>query len=293
MRCSHRMGGPPAHLVVADADGVERHVPIFDQLFVGRECAGIGESRRFVIDDPEISRTHFEIRLDIGADQAFLIDISSNGTTVNGVRLQRAVLLPIKPGDEIRIGDVLLNFRSQRFTTVKRVGPKSTQRRIEKTAVVMVVGDAVNFSTISQATDDGIMARSLQTLWHQLGGVLRAHQGTLNYFAGDALVAIWEVQRFSNAAALAIEFALAANRLVEERGSELPLRDPDGAPIRMGWGVVQGMAALAAVTVGRRGDRRRDQRGVSFVRARRPSRASGGAGNQQCARRRDERIHLG
>jgi adenylate cyclase len=242
-----RTDGPPAYLVVADADGLERSVPILDQLFIGRECAGISESRRFVIDDPEISRTHLEIRLDIAADQAFLIDLSSNGTKVNGVRLQRAVLLPIKPGDQIRVGDVLLIFRSQRFTTVKRVGLKSTLGRIDRTAVVMVVGDIVNYSTISQATDDGIMARSLQTLWHQLGAVLQAHQGTLSYFAGDALVAVWQVRRFSNAAALAIEFALSANRLVEERGSELPLRGPDGAPIRMGWGVVHGMAALAAI----------------------------------------------
>jgi hypothetical protein len=43
-RCSHRMGGPRAYLVVADADGVESHVPIFNQLFIVRECAGIEES---------------------------------------------------------------------------------------------------------------------------------------------------------------------------------------------------------------------------------------------------------
>jgi hypothetical protein len=36
------MGRPPAYLVVADADDVERHVPIFNQLFIVRECAGVG-----------------------------------------------------------------------------------------------------------------------------------------------------------------------------------------------------------------------------------------------------------
>lgn len=243
-----RSDEPPAHLVVVGDDGLERSEPIFDQLFVGRECAGISESRRLVIDDPEISRTHLEIRLDTAADQAFVIDTSSNGTRVNDVRIERAVLLPIKPGDEIRIGDVVLIFRSRRFTAVKRVAAKPTRARFDMTPMVMVVGDIVNYSTISQVTDEGIMARSLHTLWHQLGDVLRAHHGTLNYYAGDALFAVWEMRRFPNAAALAIEFALAANRLVEERGSELPLRGPDGAPIHMGWGVVHGMAALAAMT---------------------------------------------
>ncbi len=54
------------------------------RLFVGRECAGIRASRRLVIPDPEISRTHLEIRLHAEADQAFVIDTSSNGTLLNG-----------------------------------------------------------------------------------------------------------------------------------------------------------------------------------------------------------------
>lgn len=240
-------GEPLGYLVLGDG-GSERSVPIFDQLFVGRECAGISEPRRLVIPDPEISRTHLEIRLDAAADHAFVIDTSTNGTLVNGMRLERAVPLPIRPGDEIRIGDVALTFRSQRFTATAGVPPGRTRARISKARMVMVVGDIVNYSTISQVTDNGVMAQSLNTLWHELGGVLRAHHGTLNHYAGDALFAVWELRRFPDAAELAIDFALAANRLVEKLGPELPLRGPDGSPIHMGWGVVQGTAALAAMT---------------------------------------------
>jgi adenylate cyclase len=238
---------PPAHLVVDDGSS-ERSVPIFDQLFVGRECSGISEQRRLLIDDPEISRTHLEIRLDATADQAFVIDTSSNGTSLNGVRLERAVLLPIKPGDEIRIGNVALTFRSQRFAAVEGFDPRRTRARIGRAAMVMVVGDIVNYSTISQVTDEQIMAQSLHTLWNQIGAVLQAHRGSLNHYAGDALFAVWEVDRFPDAAERAIDFALAANRLVDDLGPELPLRGPDGSPIHMGWGVVHGMAALAAMT---------------------------------------------
>jgi adenylate cyclase len=243
-----RPGEPLGYLIVAGDGGSARSVPIFDQLFVGRECAGISEPRRLVIPDPEISRTHLEIRLDTAADQAFVIDTSTNGTLLNGVRLERAVPLPIRPGDEIRIGDVVLTFRSQRFTAVTAKAPGRTRARISRAAMVMVVGDIVNYSTISQVTDDGVMAQSLNTLWHQLGAVLRAHHGTLNHYAGDALFAVWELRRFPDAAELAIDFALAANRLVDELGPQLPLRGPDGSPIHMGWGVVQGTAALAAMT---------------------------------------------
>lgn len=238
---------PLDYLVVHDG-GSERKVPIFDQLFVGRECAGISEMRRLVIPDPEISRTHLEVRLDAATDQAFVIDTSSNGTLLNGVRLERAMPLPIRPGDVIRIGDLTLTFRSQRFTSAIRTPAPPTPARINQIAMVMVVGDIVNFSTISQVTDEGVMARSLHTLWHRLGAVLRAHHGTLSHYAGDALFAVWELGTFSDAAELAVGFALAANRIVDEVGPQLPLRAPDGKPIRMGWGVVVGMAAVAAMT---------------------------------------------
>jgi adenylate cyclase len=245
-------GGQPSeplgYLTVVDGGGSERSVPIFDQLFVGRECAGISERRRLVIPDPEMSRNHLEIRLDAAADHAFVIDTSSNGTLINGVRLERAVPQALRPGDEIRIGDVSLTFRSPLFTAVTGVAPKRTRIRISQAAMVMVVGDIVNYSTISQVTDDGVVAQSLHTLWHQLSGVLRAHHGTLNHYAGDALFAVWELSRFPNAAELAIDFALAADRLVGDLGPQLALRDPDGSPIHMGWGVVQGTASLTAMT---------------------------------------------
>lgn len=114
--------------------------------------------------------------------------------------------------------------------------------------MVIVVGDIVNYSTMSQITDEQVIAHGLHTLWHAVGGILQAHDGTLNHYAGDAIFAIWEASRFKDAADRAIDFALAANQVVDELAPKLPLRSPDGSPIRMGWGVVQGMVALAAMT---------------------------------------------
>jgi class 3 adenylate cyclase len=234
--------------VILDDGGAERQVPIVDQLFVGRECAGINRSRRLVIHDPEISRTHLEIRLDAESDQAFVIDTSTNGTLLNGIRVERAVPRPIKAGDEIQIGDISLEFRSQQFAASQAAPPRPTRTRISQAAMVMVVGDIINYSTISQVTEETVIAQSLHTLWHEVGGILQAHDGTLNHYAGDAIFAIWEASRFRDAADRAIDFAIAANQHVEEMAPTLPLRSPDGSPIRMGWGVVQGMVAMAAMT---------------------------------------------
>jgi adenylate cyclase len=238
---------PHAHLVM-HINGGEQSVPIFDQLFVGRRCSGIEEQRRLVIDDPNISRNHLEIRLDVATDRAYLIDTSTNGTLLNGMPLERAVQVPIRPNDRISIGDVELVFRSDRFNAAMLTNTSPTLARIVEQTMLMVVGDITNYSTISEVTDNQVIARSLNYLWHELGGVLRAHRGTLNHYAGDALYAVWELRTIPEANELAIDFALAANRRVEDLAPTLPLRDPNGSPIRMGWGVVQGRAAIAAMT---------------------------------------------
>ena len=43
----------------------------------------------------------------------------------------------------------------------------------------------------------------------QSPGPDRAHRGTLNHYAGDALYAVWELSALPQANALAVEFALA------------------------------------------------------------------------------------
>ncbi|MDT5147845.1 MAG: adenylate cyclase [Mycobacterium sp.] len=238
---------PQAHLVML-VNGGEKSVPIFDQLFVGRQCTGIEEQRRLVIPDRNISRNHLEIRLDAATDRAYLIDTSTNGTLLNGMPLERSVQVSLKPEDRISIGDVVLIFKSERFNAAGMTNTSPTLTRIIEETMVMVVGDITNYSTISEVTDNRVIAQSLNYLWHDLGLVLRAHRGTLNHYAGDALYAVWELRTIPKASELAIDFALAANHRVEELAPTLPLRGPDGSPIRMGWGVVQGRAAIAAMT---------------------------------------------
>jgi len=238
---------PLGYLVVGDGE-LASNVPIFGQLFVGRECVGVSEARRLVIGDPEISRNHLEIRLDPVTDQAFVIDTSTNGTSVNGMRLARGLPRRIMPNDKIQLGNVALTFRSTRFDGAGAPDALYTRARISTATMVMVVGDITNYSTIAQFTDSTVIAQSLNLLWHELGSILTAHQGTLNHYAGDALYAVWELELLPKANELAIDFALAANQRVEELGPELPLRGPDGSPIHMGWGVVRGTAALAAMT---------------------------------------------
>ena len=234
----------PAFLVVFPGTADERSVPIPDRVFVGRQCAGIEPERRVLIDDTAVSRTHLEIRLDLDRNQAYVIDTSTNGSYLNGARLGRALAEVLRPGDRITVGDTVLEFRSDRFAGESADDSGSTRTDIMQSAMMMVVGDITNYSTMSQVTDSGIVATSLQALYAELTSVLTQHRGTLSNYVGDALFAVWELKHIPAANELAIEFALAAHRRVGEVAHQLPLRGPDGGPVRMGWGVVLGPGTL-------------------------------------------------
>ena len=108
----------PAMLVMVPDGAEERSTPIYDWLVVGRHCVGIDERHRLLIDDPAVSRAHLELRLDFDRDQAWLTDFSTNGTRLNGQRIERSIPVRIKPGDRIRLGPAELEFRSRRFAAL-------------------------------------------------------------------------------------------------------------------------------------------------------------------------------
>jgi len=59
------------------------------------------------LSDAKVSTKHAELKI-LGPGANFVVDLAStNGTFVNGVRVERKSL---EPGDEIRVGDTILSF---------------------------------------------------------------------------------------------------------------------------------------------------------------------------------------
>lgn len=260
----------PATLVLAPDRAEERSTPVYDRLVVGRECAGVDEQHRMLVEDPLVSRTHLEVRLDLGLDQAWLTDLSTNGTRLNGQRLERSVAVRIKPGDRIRLGGVELQFRSRRFEVPPgaampgagspgSVRELKTVREVTVTEMAMVVGDVVGFSTIAETTDDRVLLENIDRLYAELRQILARHHGTLSNYVGDAFFATWEVlplpgksvpddaARAATAGA-AVAFTVEAAEQMPRIAAGLDLRDPSGGPLRMGWGVALGAAAVSQLT---------------------------------------------
>jgi adenylate cyclase len=187
----------PAILVVSPDKADRRLVPVYDRLVVGRVCAGIDEGQRLLIDDGTISRLHLEVRLDFERGEAWLTDHSTNGTRLNGRRIERLVPVRVRSGDRVLAGETELEFLSSRFAFgATRARPAAdasdTVLQVAITQMVMVVGDVASFSTIAETTDDRVLFKDIERLFIALRQILARHGGTLSNYAGDAFFATWE-----------------------------------------------------------------------------------------------------
>jgi adenylate cyclase len=232
-------------LIARPGHGDEQSVPISDHLFLGRECSGIDDEHRFLIDDESVSRAHAELHLDAERDQAWLVDRSTNGTWLNGARLDRSVPVQIMPGDRVQVGPIEFQFFSRHFSARSEVDPRQTVRDVRMRDLVMAVGDIVAFSSVSEYTDAAVLLENVDRVYSCLRMLLNAHRGTLSNYVGDAFFATWEPESMQGAAAAAVGFALDAVSAVREMAPALALRDPDGLPIRIGFGVGLGRAAVS------------------------------------------------
>jgi class 3 adenylate cyclase len=235
-------------LVVDPGSAHEQILPIREHLFVGRECPGIDPSLRLLVSDDSVSRNHCEIRLDVTQDRAFLVDTSTNGTRINGTRVERALPVQLYSGDRISVGNAQLEFRSDRFHGQAVAGASETVANIYLTRMAMVVGDIIGYSTVSEYTDTEVLMSNVRRLYGALSTTLAAHKGTVNNFVGDAFFAIWELDHIPSGVHDAIDFALEARKVVAELSPQLALRDPQGQPIRMGWAVAEGLVGVSTVT---------------------------------------------
>jgi adenylate cyclase len=244
----------PAMLVIDPDQTAERSVPVYDWLVVGRHCLGVDERHRLLIDEPAVSRVHLELRLDFGLDQAWLTDLSTNGTRLNGQRIERSIPVQVKPGDLIRLGPAELQFRSSRFAATAAgdglgaLREPTTLREVAVLDMIMVVGDIVSFSAIAETTGGRALLENIDRLYGELRQILSRHHGTLSNYVGDAFFATWEAAAVPDAARAATAFAVEAAETVPRIAAGLDLRDPGGGPLRMGWGVASGPAAVSRLT---------------------------------------------
>ncbi len=90
---------------------------------------GHGATNDIVLDDPKVSREH--ARFDTRGGVCTLVDLASaNGTTVNGIRVDKATLAP---GDVVTLGDAVLRFVADESQGTPAVTLINTEADLEMT----------------------------------------------------------------------------------------------------------------------------------------------------------------
>lgn len=230
---------------MAPGTSSEYGVAVHDRLWVGRECAGVDDAHRLLLDDGSISRRHLEISLEPEGDRALVTDFSTNGTLLNGGRIERAAPVPIAHGDRLRVGPVDLEFRSNRFLHGRPHGDAASVAPTTEGEAVLVVGDVVGYAAISERPGSAGAVAAIQTHFGEIRELVPAHRGLVSNYVGGAFLAVWD-HADNQALRDAVTFALAASRF--SRGPSA--RYPDGSPIEMGWAVVKGEAAITVLSGG-------------------------------------------
>jgi adenylate cyclase len=239
-----------AWVVVGAETPDERAVPVEGRLLVGRECLGADRSRCLILEDPLVSRDHFEIRTD-AAGGPILVDLSLNGTRVNGRRVERAEPIALRDGDQIELGATRLHFRAPTSGALPKSLRGSTILETGAARLAIVVGDIVGYTAMTERHGGVAVAELVSSLFGDLRRLVRRHRGTISNYIGDAIFAAWDFDRDPAAPADAISFALAGNELVNRRAHEVVIGLDDETPLRMGWAVTLGDAGVGMLSPAR------------------------------------------
>ncbi len=229
---------------VMQADG-GRTIAVDELLAVGRECAGFPANQRLLLPDESVSRRHAEIRVSPDG-LAHVVDLSTNGTRLNGVRIDRSTPVPLVEGDILVIGATEIRVHGFSRLDAGLGRPPSTMRRAVTVPAVMVVGDVIGFTSIAEHSDAQALGGVLHDLYAELRALLRLAGGTLGNLVGDAIFGVWELDFVPDAPTRAIGFARAATQLVGRLGSLTDDRIPGGVPLELGWAVGVGPVSMNA-----------------------------------------------
>jgi class 3 adenylate cyclase len=214
-------------LVLSEGGSNNRVVPIIGRLLVGRKSGGKSAPSQLLLDDPAVSREHFELRAD-PVDGVVLLDRSTNGTRVNGHKVGRDEPLPLNDGDFLEVGTIRMSFRSLEAGDRISDDVRAAVRLIDYAHVATVVGDVVGYTALAERDGEDVTAAAADELFAALAELLAAHGAAASHRDGDSLFAAWAVTGDPEAADKAVRFALAANKLV------------DDTALDMGWGVTLG-----------------------------------------------------
>jgi class 3 adenylate cyclase len=168
-----------------------------ETLEIGRKASNDGK-RKLVLPYPEVSSKHAEIR---SKPQGWTIldSGSTNGTSLNGVRLVAGKEYSLNSGDRVEIAQYELIVSPPNIIHQIEAHPDideaqdRTQFRINLINATILVGDIKGFTSLMEvyATDPSVVMQAAQQVFEAMSELIRKNYGQVEKIAGDAIMAYW------------------------------------------------------------------------------------------------------
>jgi adenylate cyclase len=210
---------------------------------------GRGPTNDIILPYSWISRKHTMVQRE--NDGIFhIMDLgSSNGTYLNNKRIHAPTIL--NNGDLITLGKTIIKFvQSIEDTAYERNKSELTQDMtvayIQKEIVTILVCDIHDFTSLSEKLGDKLISKLLQFWTKKVGAIIHEHDGLVDKFIGDAVMATWISGNVNKGARNALRAALEISSATKKIGENIPQIK---TPLSIGAAVNTGEAMLGNMGV--------------------------------------------
>ena len=155
-----------------------------------------------------------------------LIDLgSSNGTFINGRKIHTPVTL--QNGDCIGIGSTRLLFHQETPPARLSVPPgpdldEMTVAFVQKQIITILICDIHDFTKLSETMGAQWVSQLLQHWTGRVSKLVNKHEGIVDKFIGDAVMALWAGPNLRDNIHQALKTAIAINAFTGNLGKKVP-----------------------------------------------------------------------
>jgi class 3 adenylate cyclase len=199
-------------------------------IYIGRSknVCGSNEANRIILPYPEVSAKHAEVRYQ-GSKLTITDAGSTNGTTINGVRVSPGKQYTLKSNDMVGIAghNLLISLPEEIDSGVQLEEPQTeqanTQLQVNLIHATILVADLKHYSGLMEkyAHDPAIVMRAAGRVFAEFNERIEDNKGQLEKIAGDAIMAYWSNKGSPNEAATGAHRACLTAILLQEKTEKL------------------------------------------------------------------------
>lgn len=210
---------------------------------------GRGPTNDIVLPYSWISRKHTMVQRE--TDGIFhIMDLgSSNGTYLNSKRIYSPTIL--NNGDLITLGKTTIKFlqfleKPNHEKDKSELTLDMTIAYIQKEMVTILVCDIHDFTSLSEKLGNNKISKLLQLWTQKVGAIIQEHDGLVDKFIGDAVMATWIGGSIGKGVRNSLRAALEISNATKKLGKEIP---EIGIELSIGAAVNTGEAMLGNMGV--------------------------------------------